>query len=836
MRRTFLILILLLFLAAPLFAWISYTLDNPVDQLLDNSAIDFVYDGVYVWVATGLGVSGTSDGGQTWRSYNKTNGLLDYSVSAIAKVGEELWVATTDSVYSNSVGAGLDYTADRGEHWYSFDDYRLKGRGRIIYDISVHDSLIVMPAFLSGLVRSTDNGNTWDNIFIDAEVAADYADDSLANTDESTAGSAGLRGRYFSSVIDPYHIDTLIVWAGSAAGVQRIYYINRSKKLPSNRIFDIAGSGDGRWWIATDMGISVFVDSSFTFSSYFEDDGLPGNYYTAVGANGDLGAAGLYDTLSQQADGFIVSTDGGLNWNYYQPAQATGPGTKVEEVEMWDNDIWAACNAGGLIRSTDLGSSWQTIYPPAGETPPEVLTHVHSIDIAKRDNFVRVSAGTDSGLVVLYYSDPNTLDSTVILPLFDNATWGQKVVSVATGVTQVADEFWLAVQPYKQDVGSEPAVLRSTNRGFFWDQFLTGPPAVTPYDIEMGPAFADTGTAIWVATGAGLRRTRNFGKNFDVFSAYGPAVGPKSLLHCVEVDSGKAFFGSDSLGMEATGDYGVSFFGFTAQNDPTKPDFVGRSYMGQTLPDTVTGLGANFIIALELQRTRGKSIVYAGGQATGLTAGERNGVYETSDRGLNWTLTLPDVQAFNFSFNGDTAFAATWSGLYMSPNEGESWERLKIVDQVSGRFISDSVHVNGVDVVGDQVWVGTDDGIAHASLNDLTSWTILRSFFHIPETAQGDNLTYASPSPFSPYIHQQMKFHYRLKNAGMVTIKIYDFANNLVKTVVKDVQRDADVQYDDIDVWDGRNGNDDIVAAGVYFYQIKSSGGDEYWGKFMVIP
>jgi flagellar hook assembly protein FlgD len=172
----------------------------------------------------------------------------------------------------------------------------------------------------------------------------------------------------------------------------------------------------------------------------------------------------------------------------------------------------------------------------------------------------------------------------------------------------------------------------------------------------------------------------------------------------------------------------------------------------------------------------------------------------------------------------------------MSPDVGATWGKLSIVDQVSGRFISESTDVNGVSVIGDEVWVGTSDGIAHSLLTDLDDWAILRSFFQLADNADGDDLTFASPSPFSPYLQQQLKFHYRLKNAGMVTITIYDFANNLVKTVVRDAQREADVQYDDIDVWDGINGAGDIVAAGVYFYHIESSGGDEMWGNFMVIP
>lgn len=81
-----------------------------------------------------------------------------------------------------------------------------------------------------------------------------------------------------------------------------------------------------------------------------------------------------------------------------------------------------------------------------------------------------------------------------------------------------------------------------------------------------------------------------------------------------------------------------------------------------------------------------------------------------------------------------------------------------------------------------------------------------------------------------------MKFHYLLKQPGNVTITIFDFANNVVKKVADGASREGNVQYDDLDTWNGRNSKGDAVAAGVYFYLLESTGGDKLWGKFMVIP
>jgi len=61
---------------------------------------------------------------------------------------------------------------------------------------------------------------------------------------------------------------------------------------------------------------------------------------------------------------------------------------------------------------------------------------------------------------------------------------------------------------------------------------------------------------------------------------------------------------------------------------------------------------------------------------------------------------------------------------------------------------------------------------------------------------------------------------------------------NLVKTVVDNQlrePRDA-ADQDDEDTWDMRNGDGEVVAAGVYFFIIEKSAGETEWGKLMVLP
>ncbi|MBN1480126.1 VWA domain-containing protein [candidate division KSB1 bacterium] len=95
-----------------------------------------------------------------------------------------------------------------------------------------------------------------------------------------------------------------------------------------------------------------------------------------------------------------------------------------------------------------------------------------------------------------------------------------------------------------------------------------------------------------------------------------------------------------------------------------------------------------------------------------------------------------------------------------------------------------------------------------------------------------NNNIYFYPNPFNPDTETGI-IRYSLAQPGNVTIKIYDAANKLVKTVIEEAPRDAGVEL--AEPWDGKNEEWDIVANGVYFYVIESSGGEQAVGKIAVL-
>jgi hypothetical protein len=77
-------LLLSVILLSPAWAYINYSLEEPFTGLAGNSVVEIIYDGVNVWVGTGNGISYSPDGGETWLSFDSTNGLNRNGISAIA--------------------------------------------------------------------------------------------------------------------------------------------------------------------------------------------------------------------------------------------------------------------------------------------------------------------------------------------------------------------------------------------------------------------------------------------------------------------------------------------------------------------------------------------------------------------------------------------------------------------------------------------------------------------------------------------------------------------------------------------------------------------------------
>lgn len=91
---------------------------------------------------------------------------------------------------------------------------------------------------------------------------------------------------------------------------------------------------------------------------------------------------------------------------------------------------------------------------------------------------------------------------------------------------------------------------------------------------------------------------------------------------------------------------------------------------------------------------------------------------------------------------------------------------------------------------------------------------------------------YVFPNPFSPYNGAKIKTIFPYDTA--IDVTIYDAVGNLVVKLYKDLAIQANDATLDLS-WDGRNGNGDIVANGVYYCIVKSARGDKIIEKVAVV-
>jgi hypothetical protein len=101
--------------------------------------------------------------------------------------------------------------------------------------------------------------------------------------------------------------------------------------------------------------------------------------------------------------------------------------------------------------------------------------------------------------------------------------------------------------------------------------------------------------------------------------------------------------------------------------------------------------------------------------------------------------------------------------------------------------------------------------------------------------------TYAYPSILNSVNYAKAVFAYSLSKASKVTIRIYDWNMDLVRTVVSNKDRPAGNDQANgrstnaaEDMWDGTTDSGRRVAVGVYYYKITAQSGEVSFGKIIV--
>jgi hypothetical protein len=249
---------------------------------------------------------------------------------------------------------------------------------------------------------------------------------------------------------------------------------------------------------------------------------------------------------------------------------------------------------------------------------------------------------------------------------------------------------------------------------------------------------------------------------------------------------------------------------------------------------TSSGISGNFVTAIgeQIYSESGNTFrnIWAATNRA-LSNSEENGLSVTSDSGATWRTVLRGPFVYNVAFDGKTVYAATDDGVYRTKDLGLTWEHFLTLIDKNSRDKNYSVEFPsvGVDTEGGILYFGSTDGLS-ISDDDGQTWVLQRAYKTPGES--GTPKSYAYPNPFSPEIMPNI-VRFQFDQTGMnsaidkATIKIYDFAMDLVATVAKNEPITHTF------TWNGLNNKGARTANGTYVYIIEA-GGKKFWGKVTV--
>lgn len=472
------------------------------------------------------------------------------------------------------------------------------------------------------------------------------------------------------------------------------------------------------------------------------------------------------------------------------------PNNSVSQIAVEGTTVYIGTSKG-LARSSDGGALWESFRSVPQFANPGIFA------LAVRGNTIWTATGLNK-------------------PLRDEP--GQ-TVQTGSGYTYSLDngQSWTHV-PQPLDAPDDSIVMYGTNP----INFL--PIIVPEQNVTFDLAFTDS--LVWIASwSSGIRRSTDRGRSWirtvlpadnrnsitpsDQLTGYvmDPRRNNNFLGFAVYIEDDTTIWAGTAGGINKSTDGGTSWVKFSAQNQ-------------------VAHILGNWVIAIDGQPIGGRKRIWC----TNWKADDPNeqfGVSYTDDGGRIWRNFLHGIKAYDFAFKDSIVYIATDEGIFRSDNNGDSWiQSGTIVDRNTGQRLT-TRRFFSVGVVADTVFCGSDEGLVR-TVDSPThpfgiTWQVLRAFQPVGNTTA----TYVYPNPFSPK-QEVARIHYSTGGRlASVTIEVFDFGMNRVRTLIKGAQRSGTSEHDEI--WNGLDEAGRQVANGVYFYRVIIDGNEPSWGKVMVL-
>lgn len=406
-------------------------------------------------------------------------------------------------------------------------------------------------------------------------------------------------------------------------------------------------------------------------------------------------------------------------------------------------------------------------------------------------------------------------------------------VPVGTGI-KVSTDYGLNWNAYPQPIDGR----YDTSITYGSNQLYSLPVVVRQqnlsYDVAITRTKGDLNNyTIWTTSWAGgLRKSTDYGNTWERV-----VLPPDDLDSIVVSQSGYTF----SLDVRANNNHKT--FSIKALNDSTlfvgtanginKSTDWGLSWRKYNYQNTGGNISGNFVVNLYIQKYAGKEIVW-GATRFAEDKNEKYGISYSSNYGANWANTLVDIPPRNISSKDSIVFAESDDGLWRSYFGKFDWTKPGLIydettkDQLKTKNFYSGAYIN------DTLYFGTGDGLIR-TLENGQPWTAKWKIFRAMKVIDlnSDLKTYAAPNPFAPNNEVVRIFYKSGKTTSKITIKIFDFGMNPVRTVIQNAMRYSTDEL--FTIWDGKNNDGYQVANGVYFYRVEIDDDKPVWGKIIVL-
>ncbi len=351
------------------------------------------------------------------------------------------------------------------------------------------------------------------------------------------------------------------------------------------------------------------------------------------------------------------------------------------------------------------------------------------------------------------------------------------------------------------------------------------------YDIAFTP------NTIWIATFAGgLRKSTDNGQTWkrvilppDNLNSITPT---DSLDFCLSPVAGN-FCGSGNLNHRVfsviSTDYNTLYVGTAGGiNKSTDGGISWTKFNAQNQSEPISG---NFITALgynQPSNTVWASTWKAEDQS------EFYGVSSSSDGGQTWRTYLRDERPHNFGFKGFHTMIPTDNGVFRSSDNGLTWLLPNSIVDAESKVLLRTQVFYAADSYQNKIWLGSADGLIKLQETPGKMWEGTWKIFFASKPLAAIDESYCYPNPFNPR-QEELKIKYSTGGAeASVTIRIFDFSFNYVRTVIQNVSRNRDLEGTP-EFWDGKDDNGNYVPNGVYFYRVEVGDNDGVYGKILVM-